>query len=86
MDKQVVLHLDISNNPLLTKKFYIELNSLLADEACALERIEIEGNNVGDAIIHEMVQAMIKAKKIVYLNVSKNGIEDEGARDLALLI
>jgi len=81
-----VRHLDISNNPHLTKKFYIELNDLLADESCALERIEIEGNNVGDGIIHEMVKAMITAKKIVYLNVSNNGIQDDGARDLALLI
>lgn len=86
MDKNVVRHLDISQNPMLTKKFYTELNQLLADESCALERIEIEGNNVGDSVIHEMVQAMIVSKKIVYLNVSDNGIEDAGARDLALLI
>ena len=71
---------------MLTKKFYTELNQLLADETCALERINIEGNNVGDAIIHDMVQAMITSKRIVYLNVSDNGIEDAGARDLALLI
>ena len=86
MDKNVVSHLDISQNPMLTKKFYTELNQLLADETCALERIDIEGNNVGDAIIHDMVQAMITSKRIVYLNVSDNGIEDAGARDLALLI
>jgi len=86
MDKTVVRHLDISQNPMLTKKFYTKLNQLLADESCALERIEIEGNNVGDSVIHEMVQAMIVSKKIVYLNVSDNGIEDAGARDLALLI
>lgn len=33
-----------------------------------------------------MVTAMVEAKKIVYLNVSKNRISDAGARDLALLI
>ena len=79
-------HLDISNNPLLTKNFYRELCELLADKTIALERIEIEGNQVGDQIIHEMCKAMIAAKKIVYLNVSKNNITDAGARDLALLI
>ena len=59
---------------------------MLADKTIALERIEIEGNNVGDQVIHEMCKAMIEAKKIVYLNVSKNRITDAGARDIALLI
>ena len=86
MNKQVVRHLDISDNPLLTKAFYSELNELLSDNTVALERIEIEGNNVGDQILHEMCTAMIEAKKIVYLNVSKNRITDVGARDIAILI
>lgn len=55
MDRQVVRHLDISYNPLLTKRFYIELCALLADPASHLERLEIEGNNIGDSILHELV-------------------------------
>ena len=86
MNKQVVRHLDISDNPLLTKNFYNELSEMLADSSIALERIEIEGNNVGDQVLHEMCKSMIEAKKIVYLNVSKNRITDAGARDIALLI
>jgi len=86
MDKQVVRHLDVSYNPLLTKKFYDELNLYLADESCHLERVEIEGNNIGDRVLHDMVQAMITSKKIVYFNVNRNKIEDAGARDLAILI
>ena len=86
MNLQVVRHLDISDNPLLTKNFYRELCELLADNTVALERIEIEGNNVGDQIIHDMCTAMVQAKKIVYLNVSKNNITDAGARSIALLI
>ena len=86
MNKQVVRHLDISYNPLLTKEFYRELCEMLADKTSSLERIEIEGNMVGDQILHEMCAAMTEAKKIVYLNVSKNRITDAGARDLALLI
>ena len=86
MNLQVVRHLDLSNNPLLTKVFYNELCGLLADNTVALERIEIEGNNVGDKVIAEMCKAMMIGKKIVYLNVSKNNITDAGARDIALLI
>ena len=86
MDRTLVRHLDISYNPLLTNKFYDELNEILADPVSNLERVELEGNMVGDLIIHEMVQAMIKTKKIKFLNVSKNEITDTGARDLALLI
>ena len=70
MDKQVVNHLDISYNPLLTKKFYNELNEILCDPTSGLERVELEGNNIGDQILHDMVQAMVTAKNIVYLNVS----------------
>lgn len=86
MDRHVVRHLDISYNPLLSIRFYMELCELLADPSSHLERLEIEGNNIGDGMLHELVQAMVKAKKLVYLNVSKNRIEDGGARDLALLI
>ena len=70
MDKKTVRHLDLSYNPLLTKKFYNELNELMADESCNLERIEIEGNNVGDTVLHTMCEAMIATKRIVYLNVN----------------
>lgn len=48
MNKQVVRHIDFSYNPLLTRNFYKELDELLADNTIALERVEIEGNNVGD--------------------------------------
>ena len=58
MDMSTVRHLDLSENPLLTKKFYRALCDIIASEDCALERLEIEGNNVGDLVIHEMVEAM----------------------------
>ena len=64
MDQQTVRHLDISYNPLLTKAFYRELCTLLADPACGLQRLEIEGNEVGDAILHELCAAMSVGKKI----------------------
>jgi len=55
MDKQIVRHLDVSYNPALTKKFYTELNECMADPACNLERLEVEGNKIGDRQLHEMV-------------------------------
>ena len=36
MDQQVVRHLDVGYNPLLTKAFYRELCELLSDPACGL--------------------------------------------------
>ena len=86
MDRQTVRHLDISYNPNLTKAFYMELCEILRDPNSHLERLEIEGNYIGDTVLHELVKAMCQTKKIVYLNVSKNRIEDTGARDIATLI
>ena len=51
MDKVNIRHLDISLNPQLTPQFYKELCDLIFDHACQLERLEIEGNYVGDAIV-----------------------------------
>jgi len=86
MDKVLIRHLDISNNPQLTRRFYDELSLILAEPGNLLERVELEGNNIGDRQLHELVTAMTAAKQIVYLNVSKNKISDAGARDLAMLI
>ena len=86
MDRTLIKHLDISLNPLLSRRFYSELFELLADPACCIERLELEGNEIGDRLLQELVQALLETKNIVYLNVSKNKIEDAGGRNLALLI
>ena len=86
MDKSLIRHLDISYNPLLTKRFYEVLVQILNEPDNLIERLELEGNKVGDSIISELVDALIQSKKIVYLNVSHNGVGDPGARDLARLI
>ena len=86
MDKTLIRHLDVSYNPQLSKRFYDELVQVLSDPACHIERLEIEGNKVGDRVLHDLVEALILTKNIQYLNVSRNNIEDAGARDLAALI
>ena len=86
MDKGLIRHLDISYNPQLTHRFYNELIEILAEQGNVIERLEIEGNKIGDRLLHELVEAMIQSKSIVYLNVNNNNISDAGARDLAMLI
>lgn len=36
MDRETVLHLDLSNNPSLTSKFYIKLGAILESRNCQL--------------------------------------------------
>ena len=86
MDRLNIKHLDLSYNPSLTAKFYDCLNEIIEDPSCSLERIEVEGNMLGDKGIEHMCQSIINAKKLVYLNVSKNNITDRGARTLAQVI
>ena len=86
MDKSLIRHLDISYNPQLSFNFYQELIEILSDPGNVIERLEVEGNRIGDRLIHELVEAMMKSKSIVYLNVNRNKIGDAGARDLAMLI
>ena len=59
MDRSLIKHLDISYNPLLTRRFYSELFEILADEGCIIERLELEGNKIGDGLLHELVQSLI---------------------------
>ena len=54
MDRVNIKHLDISYNPNLTSKFYEALCELIEDPACSLERIEIEGNMIGDKILRPL--------------------------------
>ena len=86
MDKTQIRHIDISYNPRLTKKFYDALVKVMSDSFCMIERIEIEGNKVGDKTLQDLVRAIIYTQRLVYLNVSRNMIGDLGARSLALLI
>lgn len=86
MDRTLIRHLDVSYNPQLGRRFYEELVQVLSDPASHIERLEIEGNRVGDRVLHDLVEALLLTKNIQYLNVSRCNIEDAGARDLALLI
>ena len=51
-----------------------------------LERIELEDNRLGDKLLTDLIDCLIDGGRISYLNVSKNGITDIGARSLARLI
>ena len=51
MDRTTVKSLDVSYNPALTNKFYDALCKIMLDKACCLERLEVEGNKVGDKVL-----------------------------------
>ena len=50
MDRVNIRHLDLSLNPLLTPAFYKELCEIIDEPACQLERLEVEGNHIGDGV------------------------------------
>lgn len=86
MDLAHVKHLDLSFNANLTSKFYIELSSILTDEKCMLERLELEGNKIGDKNLTILCAAVKSSPRLQFLNVSKCEITDKGAYMLAHLI
>ena len=86
MDKINIRHLDVSENPLLTHRFYDALCAIIEDGSCQLERLECEANGMGDRIVGRLIDALLATGKIVYLNLCKNNITDVGARSVARLI
>ena len=86
MNKSLVKHLDVSENSTLSPKFYDELGKLMKDENAVLDRIELEDNRISDQTLESFINDLIEGGRISYLNVSKNGITDTGARSLAKLI
>lgn len=51
MDITKMKALDLSNNPGLTEKFYDELCDVIENGKCMLERLELEGNMIGDRVL-----------------------------------
>ena len=83
MDKTTVKCLDVSYNSALTDKFYDALCKLLLDRSCCLERIELEGNRIGDKILHKICLSAVVNNRLTFLNVSKCEITDKGAMSIA---
>ena len=86
IDRQLISHIDVSYNPRLTNSFYKVLCSVLEDPGYLLERIELEGNNIGDERLGALVDSILVNKNITYLNVSRCEITNKGARHLARAI
>ena len=86
MDRTTVKSLDVSYNPALTNKFYDALCKLMLDRSCNLERLELEGNKIGDKILQKICLSAVAQSKLTFLNVSKCEVTDKGAIFLAQLI
>jgi len=86
MDRTTVKSLDFSYNPALTDKFYDELCKLLLDRSCCLERIELEGNRIGDKVLQKICLSAVVNCRLTFLNVSKCEITDKGAISIAQMI
>jgi Leucine-rich repeat (LRR) protein len=86
MDLTKLKELDLSNNPGLTDKFYSVLCEIVMDNKCYLEKLELEGNKIGDKILTKLCLAFIVRNRLKFLNVSKCAISDKGAASLAQLI
>lgn len=79
MNKETVKLVDISYNPNLTEKSYDVLCKTLMAEGIVLERLELEGNMIGDNILKKLCSAIVCNPVFKFLNVSKCGISDKGA-------
>ena len=58
----------------------------MEDEDAVLERIELEDNRMSDQTLEMFINHLIEGGTISYLNISKNGITDEGAKSISRLI
>lgn len=85
IDKHAVKRLDLSYNPHLTKKFYTFLAETIEDPDFNLERLELEGNKMGDHNV-DIICNSLTDTGMSYLNLSKNEITDKGAPSLARFV
>ena len=86
MDKAVLTHLDLSENPLLTKKFYEQLIDMINENVCNLQRLEIEANKIDKIALKNLCEALSKLKSFQMLNVSNCNINDRDAKVIASMI
>lgn len=80
MDRCVVTHIDLSENPNLTKKFYEFFAELIVDTGTNLRCLEIEKNHIDYATLNRLIQALIDANKIQILNLNQCGIDDRASK------
>ena len=74
MDLFALKELDISYNPLLTSSSYEALAVVIRDCRCELEKLNLEGNQLGNSNLRIVTDALSEVKFIRSLNVSKNKI------------
>ena len=86
LNKVYIESLNLSNNPLLTQKFYRKLGDTCGMRTASLKRLNLEGNKIGDDCLNYLVEKCIKTDRMEFLNVSKCEITDFGARSLAKII
>jgi len=76
----------VSYNPLLTASSYELLAKLVKDERCELEKLSLEGNQMGNKNLKIVTDTLSDVKFIKSLNVSKNKLTCEGAKSISSLI
>jgi hypothetical protein len=86
MDRSVVTHIDISENPNLTAKFYDFLAEKIVEIGTNLRCLELEKNPIDYISLEKVCQALIDADLIQMLNLSQCGIDDRSSRLICNLI
>ena len=63
MNKNLVKHLDFSENSTLSDQFYSKLGEVVKDRNSVLERIELEDNRIGDNILINLIDDILFEKE-----------------------
>lgn len=79
-----LIQIDLSHNH-LGKEGIQKLIDLVETKGCALHRIEVENNRLGDTNVDKLVMSISKhmCSKIKFLNLNKNEISDSKTVELA---
>ena len=70
IDRSVVTHIDLSENPALTPTFYKFLCELIMEVGSNLQQLELEANNITNSTLEALVNALCEAGCIQMLNLS----------------
>jgi len=86
LNKKKIKSLDLSLNPMISKEFYNVLAEYIDDPLTELQKLQLEGNKIGDFNIQKLCSKIEENIKITYLNFSNNDITNIGAGFLCKML
>ncbi len=84
--RRTLLHLDLGLNPSIGSHFYEVLAEFLEDPGTYLQRLNLEGNKMGDTNFQPVARALEYNARMKYINFSQNELTDLGLKHICSVL